>query len=62
LICYCRSQIFDMWHIFQTSVSYLYVMSFPCILVKRQQHILSFPCFTSRQTSLQASIKVSVSQ
>jgi hypothetical protein len=31
--CYSRSK---------TSVSYLYVTILPCILVTRQQHILSF--------------------
>jgi hypothetical protein len=36
-------------------------MSLPCILVMRQQHIyLVFSVFTSRPTSLQASVKVSV--
>jgi hypothetical protein len=29
-------------HIFETSVTYLYVIILPCILVMRQQHILSF--------------------
>jgi hypothetical protein len=35
-------------------------MILPCILVMRQQHILSFLCFSCRPTSYIASIKVSV--
>jgi hypothetical protein len=31
-ICYSRSQITDLCHIFKTSLSYLYIMIFPCIL------------------------------
>jgi hypothetical protein len=44
LICYSRSQISEMCHVFQTSVSYLCVMMLPRILVTRQQHILSSLC------------------
>jgi hypothetical protein len=44
LICSCHCQIIQLYHIFKESVSYLYIMILPCILVTRQQYIHSFPC------------------
>jgi hypothetical protein len=44
LNCYSRYQIFELCHVFKTSVSYLYIMILPCILVTRPQHILRFLC------------------
>jgi hypothetical protein len=42
LICYFRSQIFELWYIFKLSVTYFYVPVLICILVTKQQHIFSF--------------------
>jgi hypothetical protein len=44
LICYCCSQIYEMCHI-KWSSTYLYVMILSCILVMRQQHVLSWVYF-----------------
>jgi hypothetical protein len=60
LICYCRSQIFDLCHIFKGSITCLYATILPCILVTRHQHILSFLCIYYRLTSLLAPIRVSI--
>jgi hypothetical protein len=44
LILYRPFQISELCHIFKTFFTYLYVIVFSCILVTRQQHILSFLC------------------
>jgi hypothetical protein len=44
LTCYCSSQIFQLCHIYNALVSYLYVMTLPSIPVTGQQHLLRFPC------------------
>jgi hypothetical protein len=56
-ICYHRYKIFELLRIFKESVSSFCVTILPRILVMRQRHILSSPAFTSRPTSLLASIK-----
>lgn len=41
LIWYCLSQIFEVYHIYNSSVSYLDIMILPRILVTRHQHIFT---------------------
>jgi hypothetical protein len=44
LTCYCRSQLCELRHIFKRIVFYFYATVLSCILMTRQQHILSFVC------------------
>jgi hypothetical protein len=45
ILIYICSQVFELCHIFKGSVSYLYVIIFPYIVVKRQQHSFLCVCF-----------------
>jgi hypothetical protein len=63
LICCCRSQTFEPCHIIKRSVSRLYAVILPCILVMRQQHRLTFLCIyfkTNHFTSVNLSFCVSL--
>jgi hypothetical protein len=54
LISYCYSQILELCHVFEGSVSHLYVVILPRIPVARQQHSV----FTSSPSSILVSIEV----
>jgi len=41
LICYCSSQIFELWHIYEGFISYHNIMIQSYILVMRHENILS---------------------
>lgn len=56
---YCQSQRFELCHIFNQSIGYLYVMNLSYILLMRQQLII-FSAFASRPISLQKSIRAFV--
>jgi hypothetical protein len=43
-ICYRPSQIYELFRIWKGSVTYPHVITLPCILVMRQQHILASRC------------------
>jgi hypothetical protein len=60
LICCCHSQISELCHIFETSVTYLHFTILPCFLVMRQQHTLNFLCVYFWTNLLLASTKVCV--
>jgi len=41
LICYCRSQLFEICHIRKEFIGHLYVVTMSCILFTRPEHL---PC------------------
>jgi len=62
LICYCRSQIFEISHNWKEFIGHLYVVIFSCILSTRREHVLylGFSVFIYISSFLLATYKASL--